>query len=46
LLATIRAGEAGGVILFGPNISSASQLRSTIDQLQRVSVASRYTTGC
>ncbi len=40
LLAAIRAGEAGGVIFFGPNISSASQLRGVIDQLQRASLAS------
>ena len=40
LLAAIRAGEAGGVIFFGPNISSASQLRAVIDQLQRASLAS------
>ena len=40
LLAAIRAGEAGGVIFFGANISSASQLRGVIDQLQRASLAS------
>jgi beta-N-acetylhexosaminidase len=40
LLAAIRAGEAGGVIFFGPNISSANQLRDVIDQLQRASLAS------
>ncbi|HUA03745.1 MAG TPA: glycoside hydrolase family 3 N-terminal domain-containing protein [Solirubrobacteraceae bacterium] len=40
LLAAIRAGEAGGVILFGPNVSSAAQLRSVIDELQAASRAS------
>ena len=40
LLAAIRAGEAGGVIFFGPNVSSASQLRSVIDELQAASRAS------
>jgi beta-N-acetylhexosaminidase len=40
LLAAIRAGEAGGVIFFAPNISSASQLRAVIDELQRASLAS------
>ena len=40
LLTAIRAGEAGGVIFFAPNISSASQLRGVIDELQRASLAS------
>jgi beta-N-acetylhexosaminidase len=40
LLAAIRAGEAGGVIFFTPNISSAGQLRSVIDELQSASLAS------
>lgn len=40
LLAAIRAGEAGGVIFFGPNVSTASQLRSVIDELQAASRAS------
>jgi beta-N-acetylhexosaminidase len=40
LLSAIRAGEAGGVIFFGPNVSSVSQLRSVIAQLQRASLAS------
>jgi beta-N-acetylhexosaminidase len=40
LLAAIRAGEAGGVIFFAPNISSTSQLRAVIDELQRASLAS------
>ena len=39
LLAAIRAGEAGGVILFGPNISNDGQLRGVIDQLQHASLA-------
>jgi beta-N-acetylhexosaminidase len=40
LLAAIRAGEAGGVIFFAPNVSSTSQLRAVINQLQRASLAS------
>jgi beta-N-acetylhexosaminidase len=40
LLAAIRAGEAGGVIFFGPNVSSAAQLRSVINELQAASRAS------
>jgi beta-N-acetylhexosaminidase len=40
LLAAIRAGEAGGVIFFGPNIASPVQLRAVIDELQRASLAS------
>ncbi|MBV8220404.1 MAG: hypothetical protein JO325_18205 [Solirubrobacterales bacterium] len=40
LLAVIRAGEAGGVIFFGPNVSSAAQLRSVVNQLQAASLAS------
>ncbi len=39
LLSAIRAGEAGGVIFFGPNISSASQIRAVIGQLQRAALA-------
>jgi len=39
LLAAIRAGEAAGVMLFGPNISNDGQLRGVIDQLQRASLA-------
>lgn len=35
LFAAIRAGEAAGVIFFGPNISSRVQLHGVIDQLQR-----------
>ena len=40
LLAAIRAGDAGGVIFFGPNVSSAAQLRSVINELQAASRAS------
>jgi beta-N-acetylhexosaminidase len=40
LLAVIRAGEAGGVIFFGSNISGASQIRGVISQLHRASLAS------
>jgi beta-N-acetylhexosaminidase len=40
LLAAIRAGEAGGVIFFGPNVASRAQLRGVIDELQRASLAS------
>jgi beta-N-acetylhexosaminidase len=39
LLAAIRAGEAGGVIFFGSNISSLAQIRGVIAQLQRASLA-------
>ncbi len=39
LLAAIRAGEAAGVILFSPNVSSASQTRAVVAQLQRASAA-------
>ena len=40
LLAAIRAGEAGGVIFFGPNIANLSQIRGVVVQLQRASLAS------
>lgn len=40
LIGAIRAGEAGGVILFGPNIASRSQIRSAIKQLQQAALAS------
>ncbi|HEY2007306.1 MAG TPA: glycoside hydrolase family 3 N-terminal domain-containing protein [Solirubrobacteraceae bacterium] len=40
LVAAIRAGEAGGVILFAPNIGTRAQIRSTVAGLQRVSLAS------
>ncbi len=39
LLAAIRAGEVGGVIFFGPNISSRSQIRSVIARLQQANAA-------
>ncbi len=39
LLAAIRAGEVGGVIFFGPNIASRSQIRSVIGRLQRANAA-------
>jgi beta-N-acetylhexosaminidase len=44
LLAAIRAGEAGGVIFFAPNISGPAQIRGVIGQLQRASMASRVHT--
>jgi beta-N-acetylhexosaminidase len=40
LTAAIRAGEAGGVILFSPNIASRAQIRSVVAGLQRASLAS------
>ncbi|HTP23570.1 MAG TPA: glycoside hydrolase family 3 N-terminal domain-containing protein [Solirubrobacteraceae bacterium] len=40
LLAIIRAGEAGGVIFFAPNIANARQLRGVVGDLQRASLAS------
>jgi beta-N-acetylhexosaminidase len=40
LVAAIRAGEAGGVILFMPNITSRTQVRATVAGLQRTSLAS------
>jgi beta-N-acetylhexosaminidase len=39
LLTAIRRGEAGGVIFFSWNISSVSQIRGVIDELQRASLA-------
>jgi beta-N-acetylhexosaminidase len=45
LLAAIRAGEAGGVIFFGPNVSSAAQLRSVVNQLQAASRTSPVHAG-
>jgi beta-N-acetylhexosaminidase len=41
LLQAIRAGEAGGVIFFAPNISSRSQIRAVIAQLQQAALSSR-----
>jgi beta-N-acetylhexosaminidase len=40
LLALIRNGEAAGVILFGPNISSASQTRRAIKEMQQAAARS------
>lgn len=40
LMAVIRHGEAAGVILFGPNIISASQIRAVIGQFQAAALAS------
>jgi beta-N-acetylhexosaminidase len=40
LLSAVRAGEAGGVILFGPNIASRAQIHGVITGLQRASLAS------
>jgi len=40
LLRRIRAGEAAGVIFFGENISSRSQIRGVADQLQRAAAQS------
>ncbi len=39
LLSAIRRGEAGGVIFFSWNISSVSQIRGVIDEMQRASLA-------
>ena len=39
LLAAIRAGEAGGVILFGPEHLERRSVRGVIDQLQQASLA-------
>jgi beta-N-acetylhexosaminidase len=40
LLALIRAGEAGGVIFFAPNVASSKQLKEVVDELQRAAAAS------
>jgi beta-N-acetylhexosaminidase len=40
LLAAIHAGEVGGVIFFGPNISSAGQLHAVAARLQSASLSS------
>jgi beta-N-acetylhexosaminidase len=42
LLSLIRAGEAGGVILFGPNVASRSQIRGVISRLQHLALASPF----
>ncbi|HWD76400.1 MAG TPA: glycoside hydrolase family 3 N-terminal domain-containing protein [Solirubrobacteraceae bacterium] len=40
LVRAIRAGEAGGVILFGDNVASPNQVRAVIGRLQQASLAS------
>ena len=40
LLAVIRAGEAAGVIFYGPNISSLSQIRAVVRELVKASASS------
>jgi beta-N-acetylhexosaminidase len=40
LLAAISAGEAAGVIFFGPNIANVPQIRGVIQRLQRARLAS------
>jgi beta-N-acetylhexosaminidase len=40
LLAAIRVGEAAGVILFAPNVSSSSQIRAVVRRLQRANSSS------
>jgi beta-N-acetylhexosaminidase len=40
LVGAIRAGEAAGVILFGPNISSRSQIKGVIAEFQRAALSS------
>jgi beta-N-acetylhexosaminidase len=40
LLARIRAGEAAGVIFFGPNIASTAQIRAVIGELQSANASS------
>ncbi len=40
LLSTISAGEAAGVIFFGENISSESQIASVVDQLVQANASS------
>jgi beta-N-acetylhexosaminidase len=34
LLSRVKAGHVGGIILFGPNISTVTQVKTLIDQLQ------------
>jgi beta-N-acetylhexosaminidase len=41
ILARIRGGQVGGVILFGYNVSTAAQLRSLTSALQAAAVAGR-----
>jgi beta-N-acetylhexosaminidase len=40
LISRIKAGEAGGVIFFGNNISSRAQIKAVINRLQRASLSS------
>ncbi|HTX33100.1 MAG TPA: glycoside hydrolase family 3 N-terminal domain-containing protein [Solirubrobacteraceae bacterium] len=40
LLTAVRAGEAGGVILFSNNVASRAQLRNVVAELQRAALAS------
>jgi beta-N-acetylhexosaminidase len=40
LLTAVRAGEAGGVILFSDNIAGRAQLRTAVAELQRAALAS------
>ena len=39
LLARVKAGHVGGIILFGPNISTITQVKALIDQLQDAAAA-------
>ena len=39
LLATVRSGEAAGVILFGPNVADSNQVAAVVAQLQRAAAA-------
>jgi beta-N-acetylhexosaminidase len=39
LLARVKAGHVGGIILFGPNISTVTQVTALIDQLQAAAAA-------
>ena len=40
LLARVRHGEAAGVVFFGPNVASRSQLRATVRELEAANTAS------
>src|SRR5688500_2855846 len=42
LLARIRAGEAAGVIFFGENVSSLTQIRGVVQQLRAASAQSPH----
>jgi beta-N-acetylhexosaminidase len=39
LLARVKGGHVGGIILFGPNISTVTQVKELIDQLQAAAAA-------